>query len=81
MIKAVDSNTLEEVSSDLGLYIHSSRKAQLQNPSNIYSASEVESDATAEPDIHNEVMQNCELFLDPSKTERKAIERRTRQVS
>ena len=37
--------------------------------------------STAEEDIHNEVIENCELFLEHSKQERKAIGRRNRQAS
>jgi hypothetical protein len=40
-----------------------------------------ESLSTTETDIHNEVINNCELFLEQSKQERKANGRQNRQVS
>jgi len=61
-----------------GQHIHPSRLDRIGCTD---SSSEYGSVSTTETDIHNEVMENCELFLQQSKRERKAIGHRTRQDS
>jgi len=61
--------------------VHPSRVAQIQNSTTKYSDSNTGSISTTETDIHNEVINNCEIFLEQSKQERKAIGRRTWQAS
>jgi hypothetical protein len=61
--------------------IHPCRIPRIQNSSSSDSSSEDESISISETNIHNEVIENCELFLEQSKQERKAIGRQTRQVS
>jgi hypothetical protein len=61
--------------------VHASRVERIQNTDSDYSASEDESISTTEPNIHNEIIDNCEALLEQSKQERKAIGRFTRQAS
>jgi hypothetical protein len=61
--------------------IHPSRVAQVQTSDGDYIESSSESISTTETDIHNEVIDNCEAFLEQSKQERKALGRFTRQAS
>jgi hypothetical protein len=63
------------------LSIHPDRVLRVQGSDSEYNDSEPESVSTTETDIHNEVINNCEAFLEQSKQERKAIGRDTRQVS
>jgi hypothetical protein len=60
--------------------LHPSRLARLQESNSEYSDSEGDSISTTETDIHNEVIENCELFLEQSKQERKATGRFTRHA-
>jgi hypothetical protein len=46
-----------------------------------YKTSDGDSVSTTETDIHNEVIDNCEAFLQQSQQERKAVGRFTRQAS
>ena len=61
--------------------IHPSRIHQIQCSENSYIESDSESDSTTESKIHDEIIQNCEAFLEQSKQERKTIGRKTRQAS
>jgi hypothetical protein len=61
-------------------YIHPSRLAAIQEPSGQDSDYRDDSVSTTETDIHNEVIENCELFLEQSKQERKAIGRKNQQA-
>ena len=62
-------------------HIHPERIARLLHTDSDYIDSELESNSTTETNIHNEVIDNYEAFLEQSKQERKAIGRRTRQVN
>jgi hypothetical protein len=61
--------------------VHPSCAARMQNPDSDYTDSEHQSVSTTETDIHNEVIDNCEAFLEQSKQERKTIGQKTRQAS
>jgi hypothetical protein len=61
--------------------IHPDRLVNLSRSDSSYCDSESESASTSESDIHNEIVNNCEAFMEQSKQERKAIGRKTRQVS
>jgi hypothetical protein len=61
--------------------VHPDRVSRIYNTDSDYNDSEPESVSTTETDIHNEVIDNCEEFLEQSKQERKAIGRFTRQQS
>jgi hypothetical protein len=58
-----------------------SRVASIRNSDSEDSASEHESIITTETEIHDEVIDNCEAFLEQSKQERKALRVFTRQAS
>jgi hypothetical protein len=80
-----DTLPSEEISY-IGPHIHPSRVDQIRNSDGIFSDcdyvdSELGSVSTTETDIHNEVIDNCEKFLEQSKQERKAVGRKNRQVS
>ena len=53
--------------------IHSERVNRIQYSDKQYLDSQVEVSSTSEEDIDNQVIENCELFLEQSKQERKAI--------
>jgi hypothetical protein len=53
--------------------IHRDRITNLQEPDSDYNTSHSDTISTTETDIHNEVIENCELYLEQSKQERKAI--------
>jgi hypothetical protein len=53
--------------------IHRDRIARIQYSGSDYTDSELDSVSTTETDIHNEVIDNCEVFLEQSRQERKAI--------
>jgi hypothetical protein len=74
----VGAASLEQQSSSA---IHPSREAQIQTSDGDYIQSDSESISTTETDIHNEVLNNCEVFLAQSQEERKAIGRFTRHKS
>jgi hypothetical protein len=76
----LEIRTAPQVHQDL-LAVHPSRTAQVQTSDRDYIESDSESISTTETDIHNEVIENCETFLEQSKQERKAIGRKNRQVS
>jgi hypothetical protein len=57
--------------------VHPDRVANLQASEDSYNISVGDSVSTTETDIHNEVIDNCEIFLEQSKQERKAIGHRT----
>jgi hypothetical protein len=59
--------------------VHPSRVAQVKTSDRDYS--ENESIGTTESDIHKEIIENCEAFLEQSRHERKAEGRRNRQIS
>jgi hypothetical protein len=61
--------------------IHPDRIKHILLSSSDHIDSGDESVSTTETDIHNEVINNCELFLEQSKQESKAIGRKNRQVS
>jgi hypothetical protein len=61
--------------------IHPDRVHQIQHSEDSYIVSDIESISTTETDIHNEVIDNCEAFLEQSREERKAIGRNTRHIS
>jgi hypothetical protein len=61
-----------------GSKIRPDRVTRIQNSVSDYISSEVESISTTESDIHNEVINHCEVLLEQSKQERKAIRRFTR---
>jgi hypothetical protein len=61
--------------------VHPSRVAQIYTSDGDYIQSNSESISTTETDIHNKVIDNCEIFLGKSKQEREAIGRFTRQAS
>jgi hypothetical protein len=61
--------------------IHPERITNIQNYDSNYCSSERDSVSTLETDIHNELIEHGELFLEQSKQERKAIRRKPRQVS
>jgi len=61
--------------------IHPDRVVNHQNYEDSYNTSEGESISPTESDIHNEVIENWETFLEQSKLERKAIGRKPQQAS
>jgi hypothetical protein len=65
----------------LSNYIHPDHIKRIQTSDGDYISSDIESSSKAETDIHNEVIENCEIFLEQSKQEKKAIGRKNRQVS
>jgi len=78
------SNEVENILSDSDRsnhYIHPSRIARVQGSNRDYIDSGDESVSTTETNIHNEVIENCKLFLEQSRQERKAIGRKTREAS
>jgi hypothetical protein len=62
-------------------YIHPERVERIQISDGDYIDSSEESDSTSETDIHNEIINNCEAFLEQSKQERKTTGRFTRKAS
>jgi len=62
-------------------YIHPDRIGRVKTSEGDLPDSDIESISTAETGIHNEILNNCELFLEQSKQERKVIGRRLRQTS
>jgi hypothetical protein len=61
--------------------VHPDRVANFQVSEDSYEPSDQDSVSTAETDIHNEVIDNCEKFLRQSQLDRKAIGRKNRQAS
>jgi len=61
--------------------VHPDCIMNIQDPERDYILSDSESVCTTETDIHNEVIDNCEILLGQSKKERKAIGRITRQAT
>jgi hypothetical protein len=61
--------------------VHPDRVVNLQASEDSYNISEGDSVSTTETDMHNKVIDNCELFLEQSKQERRAIGCRARQAS
>jgi hypothetical protein len=76
---SIKENNLKTGSPDI--IVHPDRVSNIDNLDSDYNDSESESISTTETDIHNEVIENCEAFLEQSKQERKNIGRFTRQVS
>jgi hypothetical protein len=62
-------------------HIHPDRIERIQTSDADCPGSDIDSVCTTETEIHNEVIDNCELFLEQSKQERKAIGCRNRQTS
>jgi hypothetical protein len=62
-------------------YIHPERVERIQTSDGDYIDSSEESDSTTETEIHNEIINNCEAFLEQSKQERKTVGRSTRNTS
>jgi hypothetical protein len=61
--------------------IHPSRIHQIQCSEDSYIDSDHDSNSTSETNIHNEVLDNCEVFLAQAQEERKAVGRFNRQAS
>jgi len=61
--------------------VHSDRIINLQGFEDSGNTSDGDSISTTETDIHNEVIKNCELFLEQSKQERQAVGRFTRDAN
>jgi hypothetical protein len=68
-------------SSNISAAIHPSWIAQIEISNGDYSTSDEVSVSTTESAVHNKVIDNCELFLEQSKKERKALGCKNRQVS
>jgi hypothetical protein len=66
---------------DKDLNINPDQLANLSRSDSSYCDSELESFCISESNIHNEIIDNCETFLEQSKQERKATGRKTRQAS
>ena len=62
-------------------FIHPERVERIQTSNGDYIDSSEESDSTTETDIHNEIINNCEAFLEQSQQERKTVGRFTRNAS
>jgi hypothetical protein len=62
-------------------YIHPECVERIRTSDGDYIYSSEESDSTTESDIHNEIINNCEAFLEQSKQERKTVGRFTRNAS
>jgi hypothetical protein len=62
-------------------HIHPERVERIQTSNGDYIDSSEESDSTTETDIHNEIISNCEAFLEQSKQERKTVGRSARKDS
>jgi hypothetical protein len=77
----VESNIPTTKETPSNLKIHPDRVKRIQATDSDYTDSSVESVSTIESDIHDEILENCEIFLEQSKQERKAIGRKTRQDS
>ena len=76
-----NSVTPEQELSGPSQFVHPSRLNQIQTSNGDFVSSENESVSTTETDIHNRIIENCDLFLEQSKQERKAVGRKTRQIS
>jgi hypothetical protein len=76
-----ESEKLVPSSNPPSQYIHPDRIERIQTTDGDYIDSDIESVSTTESDIHNEVINNCEAFLEQSKQARKAIGRFTRRAS
>jgi hypothetical protein len=61
--------------------VYPDRVSRIKHRCSNYNDCESESVSMTETDIHNEVVDNCEAFLEQSKQERKAIGRFTQQAS
>jgi hypothetical protein len=61
--------------------VHPSRVVRLQDSNSDISASGSKSVSTTETNIDNEIVNNCEAFLEQSQKERKAVGRLTRKDS
>jgi len=64
-----------------GHNIHPSRIDQIQGSEDSFIGTDTESISTTESEIHVEVIKTCELFMEQSKQERKAVGRKNRQLS
>jgi hypothetical protein len=62
-------------------YIHPERRERIGTSIGDYIYSSEDSDSTTESEIHNEIITNCEAFLEQSKQERKTVGRSTRNAS
>jgi hypothetical protein len=61
--------------------VHPDRAANILTSEGSYEPSECDTLSTTESNIHNEVIENCEAFLEQSKQERKTIGRFHRNTS
>jgi hypothetical protein len=61
--------------------IHPDRIANFHNSKDDPNTSDGDTISTTESEIHNEVIENCEAFLEQSQKERKALGRRNQQAS
>jgi hypothetical protein len=77
-LKKEESNTAIDIWST---HIHPEWISRIDNTGNSYSDSNSEVRSTSEDDIHNEIIDNCDAFLEERWQERKAIGRKTRQIS
>jgi hypothetical protein len=80
-VSSVELNQSAIEESSPNLQIHPDRVRRIQASQDSYTESDIESNTTTETDIHNEVINNCEAFLEQSKQKRKAIGRFTREAS
>src|SRR5882757_4539373 len=64
----------EPLSQDSGhSSVHPSRVSRILNSDNDHSGTEGESDRSSETDIYNEIINNCEEFLEQSQRETEAV--------
>jgi hypothetical protein len=61
--------------------VHPDRVGNFRDSEESYRSSDGDTVSTTETEIHNEVIENCELFLEQSKQERKSLGRFNRQKS
>jgi hypothetical protein len=64
-----------------GSKIHPDRVGRMRNSVSDYISSEAKSIITSKTDIHNEVIDDCEVLLEQSNQERKPLGHVTRQAS
>jgi hypothetical protein len=76
-----ESEKLKSGSHTPSQYIHPERVERIQTSDGDYIDSSEESDSTTETEIHNEIINNCEAFLEQSKQERKTAGCFTRNAS
>jgi len=62
-------------------FLHPDRISRIQDSKHSYIESKAIKLSTSEDNIHNEIVQNCEDFLERSRKERKTLGRRNRQIT